>query len=242
MSSVNFTFEENEFVYTVTGDGTVGLGNLSINEQTKNAIAIGKTCPENVIIPSTVKNGQYTVTSILRRALHRCPIYSIKLPNTITIIKIRGMSMLNVREIIIPASVEILETYAISGYKSCKKLVFAAGSKLREIKYGAFDRYLAESIIIPPNVQTIGKEVFYEWKNLKFIYVCSSTFIEESTDFWRGAPNNIKIYVTNIYQGSTFGGRPVEVIDHCGYFSDNYNNICSCIYRGKMKNNLIFFI
>ena len=86
----------------------------------------------------------------------------------------------------------------------------------------------------------IGNFNFYEWKKLKVIYVCSSTFIPEAVDFWNGALSDIKIYVTSSYQGSTFGGRPVEVKEHCGYFSDNFEGICS--HYSKQENNKIIFI
>ena len=235
-------FEENGFIYTITNN-TVGLGNSSNQNTAGNAIPSGKTCPENVVIPPTVKNGQYKVTSILQRALQHRNIYSIKLPNTLTIIKYCGIAdLFNVRELIIPASVEVLETYSISGYKSCKRLIFAAGSKLREIKYSAFNGHMAESIIIPSSVTTFEKHNFQNWENLKEIYVCMLSAVGNIAEFWDKAPSDIKIYVTNGYPSTTFSGKTVEVIYHCGYFSDNYNNICSCIYRGKMKNNLIFFI
>ena len=144
---INETFVENVFVYTFTCDGTAGLGNISLST-IRNAIAPGKSCPNHVIIPSTVQNGQLTVTSILQKALWTCPIFSIKLPNTITIIKISGIASIYVSEIIITASIEILEKYSMTSLTRCKKIIFAAGSKLREIHFNAFDRIPAECLLL----------------------------------------------------------------------------------------------
>ena len=222
-------FEENGFIYTVISNtNTVGLGDSSNQNTAGNAIPSGTTCPENVVIPPTIQNGKYKVTSILQSALQHRKIYSIKLPHTLTIIKYCGLAdLVNVSELIIPASVEVLETYAISGYISCKRLIFAAGSKLREIKYGAFNGHKAKSIIIPSSVTTFEKHNFQNWKNLKKIYVCMLSAVGDIAEFWDKTPSDIKIYVTNGYPSTTFSGKPVEVIDSCGYFSNYYGRVCS---------------
>ena len=43
------------------------------------------------------------------------------------------MCNIKISELVIPASVEVLESYSISGNNKCKKLIFAAGSKLKKI-------------------------------------------------------------------------------------------------------------
>ena len=77
------------------------------------------------------------------------------------------MYNLNIHSLVIPASVEILRYYSISGCLMCKSIVFEAGSKLRTIERGDFDKYAEVECVLPLNVENVDPDIFADWTRLR---------------------------------------------------------------------------
>jgi hypothetical protein len=165
-----------------------------------SSVLPGNSVSGDIVIPSTVKNGntEYTVTEIGKYSFAgRSGITSISIPNTVTSIgdhALQGCSSLT--EIVIPDSVTSIGDYA---FESCSGLtevtipdsvtsigtwVFyqcsglttvVISNSLTSISNYAFDRCSSlTSIEIPESVTSIGNYAFYQCSSLASITISSS--------------------------------------------------------------------
>ena len=202
-------------VYSELSDGTLGLGNTSTPSVDKNALTESFVVPRHLVLPSSI-NGK-TVSKILERALKGViGITSVDLPHTLKEIKQYGMCDLqSLKTLVIPASVEVLGTWSISGMKNCKSLIFEAGSKLRVVGNGAFDHYLAEEIVLPPSITSFAAGTLCGWSRLKRVYICSENVFNNNTETFDSASAKAVVYAPMSYKGEFFGGKRVTKIKDC---------------------------
>ena len=181
----------------------------------KNALTESFVVPRHLVLPSSIN--EKAVTIILDRALMGVSgITSIDLPHTLKEIKLHGMcNLLDLKTLVIPASVEVLGVFSISGMKNCKSLIFEAGSKLRVVWKGAFDHYLAKEIVLPPSITSYDVGTLCGWRRLKRVYVCSENVFNNNTETFDDASANAVVYAPMGYKGEFFGGKRVTKIKDC---------------------------
>ena len=63
--------------------------------------------------------------------------------------------------VVIPSTLEVLEEDTFSKCKNLVSIVFAEGSRLREIKYGCFAESGLKVFEAPPNLRKIASKAFY---------------------------------------------------------------------------------
>lgn len=111
-------------------------------------------------------------------------------------------------ELVIPKSVEVIESQAFAGCRSLKKITFSEG--LKSIGHWAFNATLLESVVIPASVNDIDPRAFNRCDSLKVIKVkkgnkvydsrkgCNAIIESESDKLVLGCnessiPNDVKI-------------------------------------------------
>ena len=123
---------------------------------------------------------------------------SVKLPSTVTKIGPSSFYCSGLESITIPANVTVIEGYAFCGCKALSEVNFA-GTKLTEIKNGAFQKCSFENIYLPVSLQKTGYYLFDGNSNLKGVvvpYGCTSigTAILDgcSNAEWMSVPSTVK--------------------------------------------------
>lgn len=81
-------------------------------------------------------------------------------------------------ELVIPKSVEVIESQAFAGCRSFKKITFSEG--LKSIGYWAFNATLLESVVIPASVNDIDPRAFNRCDSLKVIKVKKGNKVYDS--------------------------------------------------------------
>ena len=121
-------------------------------------------------------------------------------------------------ELVIPKSVEVIESQAFAGCRSLKKITFSEG--LKSIGHWAFNATLLESVVIPASVNDIAPRAFNRCDSLKVIKVkkgnkvydsrkgCNAIIESESDKLVLGCnessiPNDVKIIGANAFAECT---------------------------------------
>ena len=81
-------------------------------------------------------------------------------------------------ELVIPKSVEVIESQAFAGCRPLKKITFSEG--LKSIGYWAFNATLLESVVIPASVNDIDPRAFNRCDSLKVIKVKKGNKVYDS--------------------------------------------------------------
>jgi hypothetical protein len=130
-----------------------------------SSVLPGNSVSGDIVIPSTVKNGntEYTVTEIGKYSFAgRSGITSISIPNTVTSIGDHAFeSCSGLTEITIPDSVTSIGTWVF--YQCSGLTTVVISNSLTSISNYAFDRCSSlTSIEIPESVTSIGNHAFYQ--------------------------------------------------------------------------------
>lgn len=131
-----------------------------------------KEIESNVFNNSGVKNVFINegVEVICSNAFYFAKLESVSLPDSLKTIKKDAFSYCyNIKELVIPAKVEIEENAFEDFDAKLEKVTFKEGREELDM-YGAFG-YAAsiKEVVLPEGLKKIGNKMFYEWKNLETI-------------------------------------------------------------------------
>ena len=177
------------------------------------------------------------------------PIKSIKLPSTLTEISNAALRETDISEIVIPASVKIIQGSAFYGCKNLKKVVFES-DKLDEL-HGCFQNCTSlQSIKLPRYVGLSSYDMFSGCTNLT-----SVTLPENLKELYDGTFENcIKLTTINIPASVTkvgshvFSGSGVVSLDlshvtEIGVFTFNdCKSLKNLKLNSKLKDNFLMEI
>lgn len=177
------------------------------------------------------------------------PIKSIKLPSTLTEISNAALRETDISEIVIPASVKIIQGSAFYGCKNLKKVVFES-DKIDEL-HGCFQNCTSlQSIKLPRHVGLTSYEMFSGCTNLT-----SVTLPENLTEIKDGTFENCtKLTTINIPASVTKVGSHVfsdsgvvsldlsHVLEIGEFTFDNCKNLKNLKLNSKLKDDFLMEI
>ena len=199
------------FVYTEIDDETIGLGTGLLNDG--NGFVNSIQVSGHVIIPSYI-NGKRMIT-LRMYSLRNCNLITkLTLPRTLKYLEDASLTLLSgIKEIIIPASIIELGN-RIDALSSIKKVIFERGSRLEKIG----DYFLQMSneikeIEIPSTVKSIGSYFLYNCLNIEHVIFCGIANFANLENSFSYCYNYKSAIVSKEYQGTSFGGREIEIKD-----------------------------
>ena len=242
---------ENASGATVDIDGIIYIVHASkgfafASEAVNTAVA-GK----DIVMPDYInyKGKRFPVTEMRGDIFWGKPIKSIKLPSTLTEISNAALRETDISEIVIPASVKIIQGSAFYGCKNLKKVVFES-DKLDEL-HGCFQNCTSlQSIKLPRYVGLSSYDMFSGCTNLT-----SVTLPENLKELYDGTFENcIKLTTINIPASVTkvgshvFSGSGVVSLDlshvtEIGVFTfDDCKSLKNLKLNSKLKDNFLMEI
>ena len=223
-----------------------GKGFAFASEAINTAVA-GK----DIVMPDYIdyKGKRIPVTEMRGDIFWGKPIKSIKLPSTLTETSNAALRETDISEIVIPASVKIIQGSAFYGCKNLKKVVFES-DKLDEL-HGCFQNCTSlQSIKLPRYVGLSSYDMFSGCTNLT-----SVTLPENLKELYDGTFENcIKLTTINIPASVTkvgshvFSGSGVVSLDlshvtEIGVFTfDDCKSLKNLKLNSKLKDNFLMEI
>ena len=206
---------------------------------------------KDIVMPDYInyKGKRFPVTEMRGDIFWGKPIKSIKLPSTLTEISNAALRETDISEIVIPASVKIIQGSAFYGCKNLKKVVFES-DKLDEL-HGCFQNCTSlQSIKLPRYVGLSSYDMFSGCTNLT-----SVTLPENLKELYDGTFENcIKLTTINIPASVTkvgshvFSGSGVVSLDlshvtEIGVFTfDDCKSLKNLKLNSKLKDNFLMEI
>ena len=165
----NFDFKYDGICYKIISENEVSVTydeNMDLDENGSNYYG-------NIIIPSTVINGEntYTVTEIGNYAFAGCSnLISVQLPNTVIAIQPWAFIGSSITSIDIPNSVQMIGKMAFYACTSLQDVTLPEGlTKINEYLFGYC--YSLKNIHLPSTLRYIGTDPFYYCDSLENIYI-----------------------------------------------------------------------
>ena len=206
---------------------------------------------KDIVMPDYInyKGKRFPVTEMRGDIFWGKPIKSIKLPSTLTEISNAALRETDISEIVIPASVKIIQGSAFYGCKNLKKVVFES-DKLDEL-HGCFQNCTSlQSIKLPRYVGLSSYGMFSGCTNLTGV-----TLPENLKELYDGTFENcIKLTTINIPASVTkvgshvFSGSGVVSLDlshvtEIGVFTfDDCKSLKNLKLNSKLKDNFLMEI
>ena len=206
---------------------------------------------KDIVMPDYInyKGKRFPVTEMRGDIFWGKPIKSIKLPSTLTEISNAALRETDISEIVIPASVKIIQGSAFYGCKNLNKVVFES-DKLDEL-HGCFQNCTSlQSIKLPRYVGLSSYDMFSGCTNLT-----SVTLPENLKELYDGTFENcIKLTTINIPASVTkvgshvFSGSGVVSLDlshvtEIGVFTfDDCKSLKNLKLNSKLKDNFLMEI
>lgn len=242
---------ENASGATVDIDGIIYIVHASkgfafASEAVNTAVA-GK----DIVMPDYInyKGKRFPVTEMRGDIFWGKPIKSIKLPSTLTEISNAALRETDISEIVIPASVKIIQGSAFYGCKNLKKVVFES-DKLDEL-HGCFQNCTSlQSIKLPRYVGLSSYDMFSGCTNLTSVTLPENlTEIKDGTfeNCTKLTTINIPASVTkvgsHVFSGSGVVSLDLSHVTEIGVFTfDDCKSLKNLKLNSKLKDNFLMEI
>ncbi len=146
---------------------STGLEYLSFGDGTCTVKGIG-TCQDKVlIIPEKSPSGDIVVSIYKAAFKENSDIVAVSFPNTLTTIGESAFSNCNLKEIVFPESLEIIDDYSFTFNQSLQSITF--NNKLESIGMFAFAHTSVRTIELGSNLEVMSSHVFYNCQQLETI-------------------------------------------------------------------------
>lgn len=223
-----------------------GKGFAFASEAVNTAVA-GK----DIVMPDYIdyKGKRIPVTEMRGDIFWGKPIKSIKLPSTLTEISNAALRETDISEIVIPASVKIIQGSAFYGCKNLKKVVFES-DKMDEL-HGCFQNCTSlQSIKLPRYVGLSSYDMFSGCTNLT-----SVTLPENLKELYDGTfsgciklttiniPASVTKVGSHVFSGSGVVSLDLSHVTEIGVFTfDNCKSLKNLKLNSKLKDNFLMEI
>ena len=153
----------------------------------------------------------------------------------------------SIKEVVIPNTVITIQWCVFWCCYALNSVIFIPGSRVRSIQSKFLDNTVVSRLTLPATISYLNNEFIYNLRNDFELTYCGTNVIKNA--IFGGSRSNIKIYVHDGYNSSSFGGVNVtvsnDIVCPTVVYQNKYTNHCSRPYKNRasmISHTLIYLL